>query len=204
MPQTSLIIGTQNPAKLSAICAALTPLNLSISGLAPQTAALPIEENGRTAAENARIKAVVYARYLNKTVLSVDNALYLDGLAEEEQPGIHTRRIPGWDTRPDDESMLAHYRQVILNLGGKTGGRWEYAVCLAAPGKILGETNLVSERWFVAEASPKRINGYPLESIQVEPTTGQYISEMSPQEQDRFWQEKIGRGLQDFVKTHFV
>ena len=56
---------------------------------------LEIEEDGTTAQENARKKSLLYARAVGQPVLSLDNALYLQGLSKDEQPGIHTRRIPG-------------------------------------------------------------------------------------------------------------
>lgn len=43
------------------------------------------------------------------------------------------------------------------------------------------------------------IPGYPLESIQIDKPGGKYMSEMTSEEQDSFWQEKIGRELNEFV-----
>jgi len=43
------------------------------------------------------------------------------------------------------------------------------------------------------------IPGYPLESIQIDPASGAYLSEMPPEEQAIFWQQKIGRELCEFL-----
>ncbi|MFL5802701.1 MAG: hypothetical protein ACJ8CR_13285, partial [Roseiflexaceae bacterium] len=42
--------------------------------------------------------------------------------------------------------------------------------------------------------------GYPLESLQIEPEGGKYISEMTSEEQDAFWQRIVGKELCLFVR----
>lgn len=86
-----LIFGTTNPAKLAQIQSALHPLGITITGL-PEP--IDVEESGQTALENARLKATAYATVTNQRVMATDNALYLDGLPNSQQPGLHVRRIP--------------------------------------------------------------------------------------------------------------
>ena len=65
---------------------------------------------------------------------------------------------------------------------------------------VIGETAvIVSRRIFVSVPSPKLVSGYPLESLQIDPASGRYLSEMSQGEQDAFWQKTIGTELCDFV-----
>jgi hypothetical protein len=40
-----------------------------------------------------------------------------------------------------------------------------------------------------------------LESIQIDPETGKYISEMTTEEQAEFWQRTLGSKLCSFVKS---
>ncbi|MFA7201819.1 MAG: non-canonical purine NTP pyrophosphatase [Candidatus Paceibacterota bacterium] len=195
----TLIIGTKNVAKIKQIAGAIKSLNFEVIGLPDSTG--DVVENGLTAQENARIKATNYSRILKNVVLSMDNALYLDGLNDKEQPGIHVRRISSKNIRPTDNELLNHYTSLIRGLGNKIDGRWEFAICVANNGNIVKETTIVSPRIFTSRPSERVVSGYPLESIQIDPENGKYISEMSQEEQDSFWQKKIGSELCSFLKS---
>ncbi len=195
----TLIIGTNNEAKVSQLRGALIPLDLEILGL-PQNHRLPeIVEDGQTAQENARKKATVYAQALNQTVLSMDNALYFDGLSADRQPGLHVRRIPGFSGRPTDDDLRNYYSKLIGEIEGRVMGHWEFAICFAYPKGKISEITIISPRIFTDQPSQHSISGYPLESLQIDPATGRYIAEMSQREQDLFWQEAIGKPLCEFV-----
>lgn len=195
-----LIIGTGNAAKKKAIGSVLIPLGLTIRGTDDLGITLEIPEDGATARENARKKSLLYAQAAGQPVLSVDNALYLEGLPAEKQPGIHTRSIPGKTGRATDQELLAFYAQTIERLGGRMNGHWEWALCLAdAHGRIC-EHSFFSPRIFVGTPSPRLLPGYPLESIQLDPQSGTYVAEMSEEEQAAFWQKTIGQALVDFVQ----
>ena len=194
-----LIVGSSNPAKIQMIQSALIPLNIAVQGTDGMGIALDIEEDGKTAQENARKKSLAYAAAIRQPVLSIDNALYIDGLPDHEQPGINTRKIDKHGGRASDEELLEYFSRIIERLGGKTTGRWEFAVCIADEKGNLFEKTIISPRQFISKPSKRVIKGYPLESIQIEPESGIYISEMTPDEQDRFWQNVIGKELCDFV-----
>jgi XTP/dITP diphosphohydrolase len=199
-----LLIATTNSGKFAQLRDALRPLNLALKSLADFQGSedIEIEENGKTAGENARIKATVYAQQLEVTALAMDSGLYLAGLSDEFQPGIYVRRIYGEGdySRPSDRELLAYYTGLVAGLGGEADGRWEEAVCIAAPGGQIMETTLISRRSFVSKPSKKRVSGYPMESLQVDPKTGKYIAEMTGDEKSLFWQELIGERLCPFVE----
>lgn len=201
---TELLIATTNQGKFEQLRAALGPLNLDLRNLAdyPGSAGIKIEENGRNAGENAHIKATRYAEELDLTSLAMDNGLYLAGLPDELQPGIHVRRIYGGGDypRPSDEELLAYYSGLIAGLGGEAEGKWEFAVCIAAPGGQVFAASLISPRNFVSKPSLRRIPGYPMESLQIDPRTGKYIAEMTQEEKSRLWQDLIGEQLCAFVQ----
>lgn len=194
-----IIIGTQNQAKVKQIAGALSDLEIQVEGLPYKID--DVNENGTTAQENARLKAIAYSKELNDIILSMDNALYLDGLSDENQPKMNVRRIPDTTNRPSDDEMLKYYISTIEKLGDKINGRWEFAICVAQNGKILGETTIISPRIFVSKPSENTIEGYPLESIQIDPESEMYISDMTQEEQDKFWQKAIGKQLCDFVQS---
>jgi len=194
-----LLVGTTNPAKLLQIRGALGLGNIEVRGITDKSVLPIVAEDGETACENANKKAIAYAKALNQPVLSMDNALYIDGLSPEKQPGLNVRRIEGAQDRLTDQEMLKYYSNLISGLGGKANGYWEFGVCIATPEGRNWNKVIKSPRVFVARPSEKVVEGYPLESIQIDPVSGRYISEMTQEEQDSFWQNAIGKALLDFV-----
>ena len=199
----TLIVGTTNSAKIDQVRGALKSLNLDIQGL-PERDFPAIEENGLTALENARIKAIFYSALIGLPVLSTDNALYFDDLTTEKQPGLNVRRIKGQNDRVSDAELLTYYSSLIKELGDKVNGYWEFGICLAYPDSNIKEIIIKSPRIFVSHPSPKITEGYPLDSIQINPETNQYISEMTIEEQGDFWQKTIGKELCSFIKECLI
>lgn len=199
----TIIFGTTNPAKLVHIQAALEPLKIKVNGLAGIEDLPEIEENGKTPEENAEKKAVSYARAINQSVLSMDIALYLDGVSEDEQPGMHARRIPGHSGKPTDEELTAYYSGLFKKYGGRVTGHWKFAVCLAWPdGQTKSVMATTEERIFTSKVCSEKMPGYPLESMQIDQKTGKYVVQMTKQEQDQFWFDSIGKELQELFKDY--
>lgn len=192
-----IIFGTTNKAKVDQLRSALKPIEVNVVGI---TRKLDVDEDGNSALENARKKALAYAVDNNSAVLSMDNALFLEGLNEDNQPGVHVRRISGND-RLSDEEMLEYYSELIESLGGDIGGHWEYAFVLAKPSGELKESILLSPRRFVSVVSLNRVEDYPLEAIQIDPDSGKYIADMGKNEQELFWQKEIGGPVCQFISS---
>lgn len=195
-----IIFGTKNPAKLKQLQSTLAPLNVVVAGL-PEGNWPEIAEIGKTALENAKNKAKNYAKLLHLPVISMDNALYFDQLAAEQQPGLQVRRLPHQETRATDQELIAYYSQIIASLGKEASGYWEYALSACHPDGQ--EYNLVfrSPRRFSATPCLAIMEGYPLESLQLEKDTGKYIAEMTEIEKEQFWQKNIGQEVQGFIKS---
>src|SRR3989344_1743763 len=136
-----LIMGTTNPAKIAQVRDALVSAGIQVEGVVDKKLLPEVVEDGATVQENARKKAVAYAKALGQTVISMDNALFFDGLAPEEQPGIHVRRIGGLLAATDAE-LLDHGAALVESLGGKVTGYWEYGICVADPNGKISETTL--------------------------------------------------------------
>ncbi len=196
----SLILGSRNAAKLEMVRAILSPAGIAITGAGEMGLHPQVKENGTTPEANARRKALAYLALTGRPVLAVDNALYFDGLPEEEQPGLHVRRIPGSEGRPSDEALLRYYQALIRRLGGQVRGTWLFAFALARPDHPLETLSLRTPRLFVGEPSPRLLPGYPLESLQIDPQTGRYISEMNEEERAAFWQRTLGEALRAFIQ----
>jgi XTP/dITP diphosphohydrolase len=194
-----ILFATTNKAKVRQLQGALAPIGVSVHGVEDKVLLRPVEEDGHTAQENARKKAVTYAHALGTVVLSMDNALYFDKFSPEEQPGLNVRRKGATGARLSDAEMLDYYSKLVRRFGETTTGRWEFGICVATPEGKFEETTIISPRIFTSMPSRKIVTGYPLESIQIDPDSGKYISEMSQEEQDSFWQRAIGKPLQKFI-----
>lgn len=195
-----LIFGTGNKAKIRQVQDVLGELNVKVIGVNELGVNIEIEEDGKTAQENARKKARTYAQAIGRTVFAMDNALYFKGVDDSDQPGLFVRRIGG--KHASDEEMIENYSRFLEERGGQKEGWWEYAVSIAQPDGTSVEELITSPRLFVSRPSAKVVPGYPLESIQIEPESGKYISEMTEQEQAVFWQKKIGLPLSEFIKDN--
>lgn len=196
-----LIFGTTNPAKVLQIRGALAPAGIEVNGVVDKSVLPEVVEDGKTANENARKKALVYAKALGKTVFSMDAAIYIDGVLSELQPGLNVRRIPNFVGRPNDEEMIDYYSRLIESVGGVAEGRSEYGICIATPDGRYKETLIVIPRRFISKPTTSRQNGFPLSSLTVDPILDKYTSDMSQEEHDSYWHKLVGNKLVEFVQS---
>lgn len=97
-----------------------------------------IKEDGRTTKENAEKKAKgYYDAYIKNihgkpfVIITTDEALYIDGLNDEEQPGQFVRRFGGMDgKRATDEEVVKKYTEIINKLGGNARAKWHYSMVM--------------------------------------------------------------------------
>lgn len=204
-----LIYGTGNPAKLKYMERALKDLPIEISGVTEAAAekgiTIPqIEETGNSPLENAKIKAQTYYNLLKRPVFSCDSGLYLWNyktgkmLPEEEQPGIHVRGRG--DKRLTDEELIIHYTGLVQKYGPVLA-RYKNGICL-----VMDETHIYESMdesmWgetflFTDKPHPKRISGFPLDSISLEVKSGKYFYDLEGNSQDDLAAEK---GIKSFFQ----
>ena len=97
-----LVIATRNPAKVEYFRQVLEGIVDEVLGLSDANILGKPEESGNTAEENAEIKARYYGGQTELPVFCEDEALYVDFLDKDHQPGTHVRRINGQDEATDD------------------------------------------------------------------------------------------------------
>lgn len=176
-----ILYGTTNKAKLQAMRTALTSLDIEIIGLGDIDSALPvISENGKTPLENAEIKAKAYWEAFHMPVFSCDSGLYFDELREDEQPGLHVRRVNGKELT--DDEMIGYYADLAERHGGRITGRYRNAIYF-----ILDETHhyssmdmsIATELFILTkESHAKRVDGFPLDSLSIDIETGKYYYDL--------------------------
>lgn len=176
-----LLYGTTNNGKLQAMKNALKDFDIELIGLNDLEGDLPqIKEDGATPLENAEVKARAYFDTFHMPVFSCDSGLYFEELSEEEQPGLHVRRVNGKELT--DEEMIAHYAALAEAYGGKITGRYRNAIYF-----ILDESrhyssmdmSIATEPFLlVTKPHPKRVKGFPLDSLSVDIATGKYYYDL--------------------------
>jgi len=139
-----------------------------------------INENGTTPLENAELKARAYYEAFGMPVFSCDSGLYFDELEENEQPGLHVRRINGKELT--DDEMIQYYASLAERHGGRITGRYRNAIYF-----ILDEEHhyssmdmsIATEPFVLGTVPhPKRVEGFPLDSLSIDIATGKYYYDL--------------------------
>ena len=177
-----LLFGSTNPEKVQRIRNMLADLPVEIVDTMTLGMQIDIAEDGATPEENARIKALAYYEASRLPALSIDAGLSIDGLPDDQQPGVLVRRIWAGQKAASDQAMLKYYADLIEGLGGQTTGEWTLGIALVPNREQVYSQSFSSRSLFVAKPSASLIQGAPLRSLQVNPDTGQYFSDMTPAE----------------------
>ena len=172
-----LLYGTGNPGKIEAMRRALIDVGIAIAAPDEMGVKHPaVDETGRDPLENARLKAWAYFGPARTPVFSCDSGLYIEGLDDSRQPGVHVRNVEG--RYLNDEEMIQHYSWIARQRGGRCVARYKNAVCL-----ILDEDTVyehagddISGEKFIISSVPhqKRRPGFPLDSLSIHIGSGQY------------------------------
>lgn len=138
-----------------------------------------VREDGKTLKENAEMKAKQYydeyKKYLGNTpfsVMTTDEGLYIDGLTDEEQPGLFVRRFGGMDTkRATDDEVVEKYTSVVKKLGGEANAKWVYSLVMYNGGNFY-DYKFEEPVLFSDTPHYPITKGYVLDSITVVKKTG--------------------------------
>jgi len=177
-----LLYGTSNKSKIKTMKEHVASLGIEILCLCDVDAPdIDIDESGTTPLENARIKAIAYYEALKIPVFSCDSGLYIDGLEDARQPGVHVRRING--RRLNDSEMIAYYSALAREFGGSLTARYQNSICLVLGEGLIYEhagEDIASERFMIVEKPhPKRSDGFPIDSLSVNIESGMYYYDIA-------------------------
>jgi XTP/dITP diphosphohydrolase len=125
-----LLIGTNNPGKLSEITDLLKHLRIELVIPSDLGIDLDVDETGGTYDENARLKAAAFIKASGIAALADDTGLEVDAL--DGAPGLHSKRYA-----PEPEATDADRRTLLIkNLAKYTrpwSARFMCSVALALP-----------------------------------------------------------------------
>ena len=187
----------------------LQGLDIEIAGLMHLgLGSLRIDERGNHPLENARIKALAYYDILQSPVFSCDSGLFIEGLSNKLQPGVHIRRVNGQELT--DEEMLDYYSSLAASLGGKVKAWYKNAICLVLDSQTIYQydgTDMASEAFYiVSQPHHMRIKGFPLDSLSVHCKKNRYYLDLKDDSQGKYGQAQTNgfrRFFQRVMDEHY-
>jgi XTP/dITP diphosphohydrolase len=169
-----LLIATTNPNKIREIRPLLAGVAIEIVTLGDGTSIPEPEETGATFWENARIKALAYAKGSGLISVAEDSGLVIDAIGGE--PGVRSARFLG-----PDASYPDRFAHIIRILEGKPrSARFVTALAVARGNEILFETQTAIEGEIAAAASGA--NGFGYDPIFFYVPLGRTTAELSADE----------------------
>lgn len=182
-----ILFASANRHKFREVRRIMADCGIQVVGLADSDdlAALPAPvEEGRTFAENARIKAVYYARAAGRFCVADDSGLEVDALGGT--PGVRSARYAGEGGTPAERDK-ANNTRLLSALKGvpaeRRRARFVCVMCLSDPGgRVVAETRgTFGGR--IAE-SPAGDNGFGYDPLLFLPDQGRTSAQLSPEEKN--------------------
>jgi len=200
------LVATTNPGKIAEIRAMLD-FDVEWLGLSDFPGINEIEEDGLTFAENARKKAIGYAKQTGLWTIADDSGLVVDALGGD--PGVKSARFSG--TKDKNSAFMTHasarvarfyerratsderrttdhknMAKVLKLLGGvpkeRRTARFVCCLCLASPEKVLAET----EGKLEGHITEKEIgsNGFGYDPIFFVPHLNKTVAQLTREEKN--------------------
>ena len=177
---SDLLLASQNPGKLEEMRLLAQGLPFRVLGPAEIGLVEAPEETGASFLENARIKALAYARRSGRLTVADDSGLSVDALGGA--PGLFSSRFGG-----DGASDLARNRLLLEKLRGvplaERGARFTSAVVVARGDAVLFEAE-ESVSGFIADAMRGR-NGFGYDPLFFYPPYDRTFGEVPRAEKDK-------------------
>jgi XTP/dITP diphosphohydrolase len=180
-----ILVASTNPGKIAELRAMLD-FDLEWLGLSDFSDIVEIKEDGSSFAENARKKAISYARATGLWTIADDSGLVVDALGGE--PGIKSARFSGEKSRNDDGTLIDHRNiaKVLELLKGvpkeKRTARFFCCLCLASPEQILIETEGTLKGLITNKEIGK--NGFGYDPIFFVPHLNKAVAQLTPEEKN--------------------
>ena len=193
-----LAVATTNRGKLREIAEMLKGLPFEIVTLADWPDVAAPEENGRTFAENARLKALYYAAHTGELTVAEDSGLEIDELGGA--PGIESARFGGPDSTYAEKFDLIYSRLRANGPGDAAGSpaRFVCALALVRDGRILFESRGVVEGRIAPE--PRGSGGFGYDPIFFYPPFGCTLAEAGDRKTAVSHRGEAFRALRGFLE----
>lgn len=162
-----------------------------------------VKEDGKTAEENALIKARQYYKVSNIPVIAEDSGLYIEKFSLEEQPGLFVKRVNGKENLSDAE-VLKYYIDKLEKVGGESKARYKTGIAIInKEGEEFSTT--IDEEEFVMTSkinNAKFLSGGILDLISFDPINNKYFNELDDEEKAIRY-KKIDEETRKIIKDVF-
>jgi len=175
-----LLIATGNPDKVGEYYSLLQSTPFPLTTIADEGIDIEVDETGHTIEENARMKAVAYAKGSEFIVIADDSGLEVDAL--KGAPGPLSARYAGGKSTNDERIDL-----VLSNLKGvpweKRSARFRCVIAIAVASRIVGICEDTCEGIITFE--PKGDKGFGYDPIFYLPELGKTMAEINLSEKNQ-------------------
>jgi len=175
-----LVVATTNRGKLKEIAQLLAGIagdTVELVTLADFPAVIPPQETGRTFAENARLKALYYARHTGELTVAEDSGLEIDAL--DGAPGIESARYGGEQSTYPEKFTLIYDALTARTAAGSTA-LFLCALALIKDEEVLFETRGTVEGEIAPE--PRGAGGFGYDPIFFYPPYGCTLAEATAEQ----------------------
>lgn len=180
IPNMKLLIATHNRGKLREYQEILSQLPLELLTLDDVGIVEDIEETGTTFIENARLKAVAFARISGLITLGDDSGLEVDALGGE--PGVYSKRYAG--PGKSDAERNAFLLTKLANVPApERTARFRCAIVIAEPTGAYEVAEGTCEGSIAF--APRGTNGFGYDPIFELAGMGKRMAELSPEVKNR-------------------
>ena len=201
-----VLLGTTNPSKVKRFSNLLEGCDIEFITLKDIDITDEPKEDGATPEENAISKAKFYGQYFD-IVICNDSGLYFEELALDDprQPGLNIRTPMNMHRLSDDE-MIKYYSELIGELGGKVSAYYLDGIAVYYHGEIYSfmDSEMAQKTgafYMIDMASPKRFEGWPLDSLSINKETGVYCVEGRVVEsKENIIKGQYAKNIIDFLK----
>ena len=146
---------------------------------------LDVEENGKTAIENALIKARAYYEKTHIPTIGMDDTLYIENIDDNLQPGLFVRRVNGKTL--NDEEMITYYTNLVKKYGvnGRLNCKWIYGLALIDDEGKESTYTWYKDNFYMVDVPSKKIDpGYPLNSISKYKQIDKYFTDITDKDKE--------------------
>ncbi len=192
-----LLIATHNPGKLIEYQELLAGLAFELVTLDDVGIHEDAEETGTTFAENARIKALAYARESKLLTLADDSGLEVDALGGE--PGIFSRRYAGDDATDAKRINFLLHRMKGVPMEARLA-RFRCVIAIASPDGQVWKSEGTAEGDILFE--PRGTNGFGYDPIFYFPGLGKTMAELPAAQKNKIsHRARAAEGAREILKT---
>lgn len=194
-----ILFGTGNQTRLEYLRGMLTDLPIHLVSLKDEKISFRVEEAGSSPLENSVLKAMEYCEISKMPTFSIDSGLYIDTFPIDKQPGVFVRRIKGIAEDVTDQEILEYYIDELKKYGGESNACWKIALTFVADKDRVWSTVFERETILTSKRCEEMSIGEPLNAIQIDISTGKYLSELSVEEKINSQIEMVNH-IQEFMK----